>query len=173
VQNFIEPTETAGTSALVVHHASPAINASINPVGIGVYQPSGTATPAAAAISQSFSFALASAPTGSPGTSGPATNGTVSGGEYFISTIPSTFPSPLGFAAGTPGTTGSLTSVAASATLSGLATNLNTTGSGYPSLAQSLAQDTGNTVPAGAHISIFAIDSLQYAPGILIGTLDP
>ena len=100
IQNFIEPVETAGTSALVVHHASPAIAAAGNPIGIGVYQAIGDATPTTSAVTQAFSFSIAPGATGAPGTSGPATDGSTSSGEYFISTIPSTFPTPLGFAAG-------------------------------------------------------------------------
>ncbi len=36
LQNFVEPTESAGVAALIVHHASPAVNAAVSPVGVGV-----------------------------------------------------------------------------------------------------------------------------------------
>jgi hypothetical protein len=174
LQNFVEPTETAGTSALIVHHTSPAVNAAVSPVGVGVYAASSAAAPAAAATTEVFAFALALGSLTTPGLSGPAPSGTVSGGEYFLSPLPSTLPSPIGFAAGAPGTLGgALGSVATSTTLSGLGTALNTAGYGLSPLETALAQDTANTVPAGAHLSIFAVDSTSTPPGILIGTLDP
>ncbi len=174
LQNFVEPAETPGTSALIVHHASPAVDAAVSPVGVGIYGASSAAAPAAASTTEVFAFALTSGSLTTPGVSGPATSGTVSGGEYFLSPLPSTLPSPIGFAAGAPGTLGgALGSVATSTTLSGLGTALNTAGYGLSPLETALAQDTANTVPAGAHLSIFAVDSTSTPPGILIGTLDP
>jgi hypothetical protein len=174
LQNFVEPAETAGVSALIVHHASPAVNAAVSPVGVGVYSAASTTAPTAALTDEVFAFALATATATTPGLSGPAASGSVSGGEFFIAPIPSTLPAQIGFAAGAPAMAGGpLGSVAASATLSGLATALNTAGYGLSPLETTLAQDTGETVPAGAHLSIFAVDSTTSAPGILIGTLDP
>jgi hypothetical protein len=174
LQNFVEPTETAGTSALIVHHASPAVNAAVSPVGVGIYAASGSAAPAAASTTEVFAFALAAGSLTTPGLSGPAPSATVSGGEYFLSPLPNSLPSSIGFVAGAPGTLGgALGSVATSATASGLATALSTSGYGLSPLETALAQDTANAVPAGAHLSIFAVDSTTTPPGILIGTLDP
>ncbi len=174
LQNFIEPVETAGTTALVVHHASPAIDAQISPIGIGAYPADSSATPGAAYTTQLFRFVLAPSTALAPGTSGPAATGTVSGGQYFVAPIANTLPSPLGFAAGAPSSSGgALTTVVAASTLSELATNLSAVGYGRSTLAQTLAQNTTNAVPSGAHFSVFAIDSTSSAPGILIGTLDP
>ena len=173
LQNFIEPLETSGTTALVVHHASPAIDAQTTPIGIAAYPANSSAVPGATFTSQLFTFALTASTALAPGTSGSAATGSVNGGEYFVSPIASTLPSPLGFAAGAPGTSGALSTVIAASTLSGLATNLNTVGYGRSPLAQTLAGDTSNTISAGAHLSVFAIDSTTSAPGILIGTLDP
>jgi hypothetical protein len=174
LQNFVEPAETAGVSALIVHHASPAVNAAVAPVGVGVYSATTTTAPTAASTDEVFAFSLATATATTPGLSGPATSGNVSGGEFFLSPLPSALPQAIGFAAGAPATAGGpLGSVAASSTLSGLATALNTAGYGLSPLETTLAQDTGETIPAGAHLSIFAVDSTTSAPGILIGTLDP
>jgi hypothetical protein len=101
--NFVEPTETSGTSALVVHHASPFVGGAINPVGVGIYDAgavSGVPTPAQ--TTQLFSFAL--------------------GAQEVISPVPvASLPATLGLAAGAPGTT-SLASVAVSAPLSAVIT---------------------------------------------------
>jgi hypothetical protein len=121
---------------------------------------------------QAFTFALATATATTPGLSGPAAAGATSGGEYFAP-LSAALPTPLGFAAGAPGTGGQLGSVATFTTVSGLATALNPAGYGLTSLESTLAADTANAVPAGAHVSVFAVDSVTNPPGILIGTLDP
>jgi|GEM_PF-2070583 len=158
--NFVEPAETAGQSALIVHHASPYVGSAIQPVGVGIYDanvvgngiPSSNLAPAASQTTQVFSFSFTA------GTSGPAVSGNVSGGEFFVSPIPANLPTAVGFAAGAPGTNGApLGSVAVHAVPSVL-------GSAFSS-------DTGETIPAGAHVSIFAVDSASGAA--LIGTLDP
>ena len=112
--NFVEPAETAGTSALVVHHASPLTQTLIGgPAGFGVYDAS---QPIPASVAALFTFSV------SPGTSGPAASGAVSGGEYFLTPIPSSFPTQIGFAAGTPA--GTSFAPVATATLSTLASGL-------------------------------------------------
>jgi hypothetical protein len=171
-QNFVEPVETAGVAAAIVHHASPAVNAAVSPVAVGVYTASSSGAPAASSTIQAFTFALATATATTPGLSGPAAPGTTSGGEYFAP-LSAALPTPLGFAAGAPGTGGQLGSVATFTTVSGLATALNPAGYGLTSLESTLAADTANAVPAGAHVSVFAVDSVTNPPGILIGTLDP
>lgn len=155
--NFVEPAETAGQSALIVHHASPYVqNALGGPVGVGVYN---SASAAPASITQLFSFSLT-------GTSGPAASGAVSGGQYFVSPLPSGLPTAVGFAAGPPAAGGNFTTLI-TATPSQLAAGLKN-----PTAAETtLAADTTSAVPAGAHISVFAVDTTSAAQ--LIGTLDP
>jgi hypothetical protein len=156
--NFVEPAETAGQTALIVHHASPFVqNALGGNVGVGVYDASATAP---TTIPQLFGFQLTS------GISGPATSGTVSGGEYFLSPLPAGLPAAVGFAAGAPGSGGSFSTLV-SATPSQLASGLQNPTSSQ----QTLAADTTSAIPAGAHLSIFAIDTATAAQ--LIGTLDP
>lgn len=156
--NFVESAETAGQTALLVHHASPFVqNAIGGPVGVGVYDAS---QPAPATVSQIFSFSL----TG--GISGPATSGNVSGGEFFLSPLPSGLPTAVGFAAGIPLGSGSFTTLV-TATPSQLASGLKNPTSAQ----QTLAADTSSAIPAGAHLSIFAVDTSSAAQ--LIGTLDP
>jgi hypothetical protein len=160
--NFVEPAEIAGTSAVIVHHASPTVQSIVNPVGVGIYDAAaaGGGAPAAGATTQLFTFALTPA-------SGPAASGTVSGGEYFLSPLPSSgLPAAIGFAAGAPGSP-SLGSVAVYATPSQLASVLTQ----QTSAEQTLAQDTSSAFPSGAHLSVFAIDTASSAE--LIGTLDP
>ena len=160
--NFVEPAETAGQSAVIVHHASPFVQSLVAPVGVGIYNvaTAGGKPPAASATTQLFSFSLAAA-------SGPAASGSVSGGEFFLSPLPSSgLPAAIGFAAGAPGTT-HLASVAVSATPSQLASVLTQ----QTAAQKALAADTSSAFPAGAHLSVFAIDTASAAE--LIGTLDP
>jgi len=156
--NFVEPAETAGQTALIVHHASPFVqNALSGPVGVGVYN---SAQPVPATLPELFSFSLSST------ISGPAASGSVSGGQYFLSPLPSGLPAAIGFAAGAPSGSGNF-SVLVSATPSQLASGLKN-----PTSAETaLAQDTTAAIPAGAHLSIFAVDTSAAAQ--LIGTLDP
>jgi len=155
--NFVEPAEVAGQSALIVHHASPFVQSALGgPVGVGVYN---SASAAPASIAQIFSFSLASA-------SGPAASGAVSGGEFFLSPLPSGLPTAIGFAAGPPAGGGNFTTLV-TATPSQLAAGLQNPTSSE----QALAADSAEAVPAGAHVSIFAVDTSSAAQ--LIGTLDP
>jgi hypothetical protein len=156
--NFVEPSETAGQTALIVHHASPFVQNALNgPVGVGVYDASKTAP---TSIAQLFGFSLTTP------ISGPAASGAVSGGQFFLSPLPSGLPTAVGFAAGPPATGGNFTTLI-TATPSQLASGLKN-----PTAAQQeLAADTSSAVPAGAHISVFAIDTTSAAQ--LIGTLDP
>jgi hypothetical protein len=157
--NFVEPAEVSGQTALLVHHASPYVQNALNaPVAIGAYDAS---QPIPALVPQIFSFSLAS------GTSGPAATGTVSGAEFYLSPLQAgALPNAVGFAAGTPAGSGNL-SVLIYAPVSQLATGLKN-----PTSAQlTLAGDTGSTIAAGAHLSVFAVDTIPSAQ--LIGTLDP
>ncbi len=174
--NFVEPVETPGQSAIVVHQASPDLqSASGGPVGFSVYDASATAglPPLATATTQIFTFSLAAL-------SGPAANGNVSGGEYFLtplpydlpSYVPGGWPAKIGFAAGKPGGPvvlgiPTLANVLASASLSSLASTLS-----QPTpVQQQLA--TAKTLFAGAHLSIFAIGTSPAGSlGGLIGTPD-
>ena len=173
--NFAEPVETPGRSALVVHHASPAIDATmgLSPVGVGIYNvaTAGGATPAAASTTQLFSFALTPVTAAAAGGAFP---GTVNGGEYYLSPIAGqagepTLPTAIGFVAGAPGSAAlmPLGSVAVASTLSALATPLQNKTAGDTTL----AADTASTVPNGAHLTVFAIDTAT--SGTLIGTIDP
>jgi hypothetical protein len=156
--NFVEPAEVAGQTALIVHHASPFVQKAINgPVGVGVYN---SAAAAPASIAQIFSFSLTS------GISGPAASGTTSGGEFFLSPLPAGLPAAIGFAAGPPAGGGNFTTLV-TATPAQLASGLQNPTSSQ----QALAADTSAAVPAGAHVSIFAVDTSSAAQ--LIGTLDP
>ncbi len=160
--NFVEPTETAGQTALIVHHASPFVASAIAPVGVGIYDASAASGGAPSSATEVFSFNLKNP-------SGPATSGAQPvDGEYFLSPLPSSLPAALGFAAGSPSAPGSpLASIAVFATPSQLASSLT-----QPTPDQkTLAADTASAVPAGAHLSIFAIDTATSAQ--LIGTLDP
>ncbi len=156
--NFVEPSEIAGQTALIVHHASPFVqNALGGPVGVGVYDASAAAP---ASIPQLFAFSLTTP------ASGPAPSGTVSGGEFFLSPLPAGLPAAIGFAAGPPGASGTFSKLI-TATPSQLAAGLKN-----PTAAQQeLAADTTSAIPAGAHVSIFAVDTNAAAQ--LIGTLDP
>jgi len=156
--NFVEPAEVAGQTALIVHHASPFVQSAINgPVGVGVYDSSSAAP---ASIAQIFSFSLAS------GISGPAASGATSGGEFFLSPLPAGLPAAIGFAAGPPASGNDFTTLV-TATPAQLASGLQNPTSSE----QALAADTAAAVPAGAHVSIFAVDTSSAAQ--LIGTLDP
>jgi len=160
--NFVEPAEVSGQTALIVHHASPFVQSAIAPVGVGVYAAAAANGAAPTAATEVFAFSLKNP-------SGPATSGAQpSDGEYFLSPLPSTLPAAIGFAAGAPSAPGSpLGSIAVYATASQLAIPLtNKTAS-----QQALAADTTSAVPAGAHVSIFAIDTAAAAE--LVGTLDP
>jgi hypothetical protein len=160
--NFVEPAETSGQTALIVHHASPFVASAIAPVGVGVYNAATAGNGPPSTATEVFAFNLA-------GSSGPATSGAQPvDGEYFLSPLPSTLPTAIGFAAGAPSTPGSaLTSIAVYATPAQLAAGL----ANPTSAEQALAADTSAAVPAGAHLSIFAIDTASAAQ--LIGTLDP
>ncbi len=160
--NFVEPPEIAGQTALVVHHASPFVQAALNPVGVGVYDAAAANGSAPASATEVFAFSLKN-------TSGPAASGTQPvDGEFFLSPLPSTLPAAVGFAAGSPTTLGSpLASVAVYATPASLASVLTN----KTAAQQALAADASSAVPAGAHLSIFAVDTAAAAQ--LIGTLDP
>ena len=155
--NFVEPAETSGQTALIVHHASPYVQSAVSPVGVGVYDSS---KPAPASIPQLFGFSL------STSTSGPAASGKVSGGQYFLSPLPGGLPAAIGFAAGVPAGGGNFTTLI-TATPSQLAAPLQN----KTAAQQQLAADTSSAIPAGAHLSIFAVDTKGAAQ--LIGTLDP
>ena len=179
---FLEPAETAGRSALIVHHAAPGLAgtlATIDPLGVAFYDasvagggnPSIGNVPVASITTQLFSFSYQA---GFAGPSGPAVTGQVLGGEYFVSPLPAGLPLAIGFAAGAPGSDGAqLASVVASAVPTQLASNTtlpNTT----------LQNDTSERLPSGAHLSIFAVDNTAASsngvtppPATLIGTLDP
>lgn len=155
--NFVEPAETAGQTALIVHHASPFVQNALNaPVAVGVYDAS---QPVPATLPTLFTFSLVNP-------SGPATSGNVSGGQFFISPLPNGLPAAIGFAAGPSAASGNFT-VLIHATPSQLASGLKN-----PTSEQTeLAQDTSSAIPAGGHLSIFAVDTKAAAQ--LIGTLDP
>ena len=172
VTNFIEPPTTPGQASITVHHASPSqvTPPNPNPIGVGIYDSTGPAS----ANTQLFVFSYTS------GTSGPAASGTVSGGQWFLSPLPTTgIPAEIGFVAGQPGAAspvagGSLATVDTAATLQQLATN---SASGFQNA--TLAGNAQNTFPAGGHLSIFAVDrnsggnTAGLPGGTLIGTLDP
>ncbi len=156
--NFVEPSETSGQTALIVHHASPFVQRALGgPVSVGVYDSSQAAP---ATIPQLFAFSFAA------GTSGPAVSGSVSGGQYFLSPLPGGLPAAIGFAAGPPASGGNFTTLI-TATPSQLASGLQNPTSAQ----QELAADTSSAISAGAHLSIFAVDTTSAAQ--LIGTLDP
>lgn len=156
--NFVEPAETAGQTALLVHHASPFVQGALaGPVSVGVYDAS-AAVPAS--LTTIFAFSLAS------GVSGPAASGAVAGGEFFLSPLPSGLPAAIGFAAGAP-TSSTTFKPLVTATPSQLASGLKSPTASE----QALAADVSSAVPAGAHLSIFAVDTAAAAQ--LIGTLDP
>lgn len=155
--NFVEPAETLGQTALIVHHASPYVQSAVSPVGVGVYDASAAAP---ATVPQIFAFSLVTP------SSGPAASGTVAGGEFFLSPLPAGLPAAVGFAAGPPAAAGQLTTLI-SATPSQLASGLQN----RTSQEQTLAADTTSAIPPGAHLSIFAVDTTTSAQ--LIGTLDP
>jgi hypothetical protein len=160
--NFIEPAEVAGQTALVVHHASPFVASAINPVGVGVYNAAAANGAAPSTATQVFSFTLKNP-------SGPAANGAAPvDGEFYLSPLPAALPPAIGFAAGAPSAAGNpLASIAVYATPAQLAAGL----ANKTAAQQALAADTGSAVPAGAHLSIFAVDTTTAAQ--LIGTLDP
>ena len=156
--NFVESAETAGTTALLVHHASPFVQGALNaPVAVGVYN---AAQPVPTLLPTLFTFSLTSP------ISGPATSGNVAGGEYFLSPLPNGLPTAIGFAAGPSIGSGNF-SVLINATPSQLASGLKNP----TTQQQALAADTSSAIPAGAHLSIFAVDTASAAQ--LIGTLDP
>jgi hypothetical protein len=160
--NFVEPAEVTGQTALVVHHASPFVQSAIDPVGVGVYDAAAAGGAAPASATEVFAFALENP-------SGPAANGASPvDGEFFLSPLPAALPAAVGFAAGGPSSPGkALASVAVYATPSQLASVLTN----KTAAQQTLAADTSSAVPAGAHLSIFAVDTASAAE--LIGTLDP
>jgi hypothetical protein len=155
--NFVDPNESSDKTALTVHHASPYVQSAIDKVGVGVYN---AADKVPAKIADVFEFSLAT------GISGPAADGKVDGGEFFLSPLPDGLPKKIGFAAGIPETGGDFKTLI-SATPSELAKDLK-----HPTADETaLAKDTASEVPAGAHLSIFAVDTKSAAE--LIGTLDP
>jgi hypothetical protein len=156
--NFIDPAEKTGQTALIAYHASPYVQDALKgPVAAGVYN---AAKKAPKTDAELFEFQLAA------GASGPAKSGKVSGGEYFLSPLPSALPKAVGFDAGPPASTGEFTSLV-TATPSELAAGLK-----HKTAAQKLlAADKSSEVPAGAHVSVFAVDT-KTAAGF-IGTLDP
>jgi len=158
----VEPDEVVGQTALIVHHASPYVQSAIAPVGVGVYDASAANGGAPASAAEVFAFSLKNP-------SGPAVSGAApSDGEYFLSPLPTTLPAAIGFAAGAPSSPGSpLASVAVYATAPQLAIPLTN----KTAAQTTLAADSASAVPAGAHISIFAIDTEAAAQ--LVGTLDP
>ena len=168
VTNFIEPPTTAGQASITVHHASPSqvTPPNPNPIAVGIYDATGNAN----TNTQLFTFSYTS------GTSGPAASGAVSGGQWFLSPLPGVgIPNEIGFVAGQPGAAnGPLATVDTAATLQQLATNC---APGFQNA--TLAGNAQNTLPAGAHLSIFAVDknnggnSAGLPGGTLIGTLDP
>jgi hypothetical protein len=144
--NFVEPVEVTGQTALIVHHASPFVQNALNgPVGVGVYNSAAAAPPS---IPQLFSFSL------------------TTGREFFLSPLPAGLTAAIGFAAGAPAAGGNFTTLV-TATPSQLASGLQNPTSAQ----QTLAADTSAAIPAGAHVSIFAVDTSSAAQ--LIGTLDP
>jgi hypothetical protein len=160
--NFVEPVEVTGQTALVVHHASPFVQSAIDPVGVGVYDAAAANGLAPATATEVFAFSLKNP-------SGPASNGAAPvDGEFFLSPLPASLPAAVGFAAGGPSSPGNpLASIAVYATPSQLASVLTN----KTAAEQTLAADTASAVPAGAHLSVFAIDTTSAAE--LIGTLDP
>ena len=156
--NFVEPNESSSETALVVHHASPYVQQALNgPVAVGVYDAAQKVPPE---VSTVFEFALAK------GTSGPAKSGKVSGGEFFLSPLPSTLPKSVGFAAGAPGASGMFAPLIA-ANITGLAKGLKH----KTDSEKALLGDKSSEIPSDAHLSVFAIDTKSAAR--LIGTLDP
>lgn len=148
--NFVEPAETAGQSALIVHHASPAVQAAVAPVGVGTYNPQTNPSPTAAQTQQLFAFSLMSP-------SGPAQSGQVIGGQFFVAPIPSAItsaPAAVGFAAGAPATA-------------------NGQPLGSVALATPLTTLLPSGIPASGHVSVFAIDAPSPSLAQLIGTADP
>ena len=181
VATFIEPAETQGQSALIIHHAAPGLATSVvpvDPVGVAYYDasvagggnPSNGNVPVAAITRQLVAFSYQP---GAAGASGPAASGQLVGGEFFLSPLPATLPLAIGFAAGAPSSDGTpLGSIVASALLTQLATNTT-----LPNA--TLQNDTSERLPAGAHLSIFVVDNSAAANGAtpapvtLIGALDP
>ncbi len=177
IQYFLEPSETAGESALVVHHASPAANllTAQNPIGIGVYStgvyPPGTAAASIAprATQQLFTLTFQQNPAAAPLANMP----TVGAGAYFLMPFPAApLPAAVGFAIGLPSTSAAtnapLASILSNAALSETA-NENSPYAGQ----NALTNDALETVPAGTHISEFLIDADQNGNVGLIGTVDP
>jgi len=175
IQLFVEPFETAGQSALVVHHTSPAatIVSASGPIGIGIYSaatfPPGTSLTALSAqpTAQLFSFSFIQNPNAIP-----APNSSVPG-MLFVTPFPvSPFPAAVGFAVGLPTTStnanGPLASLIANAALS------ETANENSPYANQNaITNDTAETFGAATHISEFLIDADQNGNVGLIGTVDP
>ena len=171
----------AQASTLIVHQAAPSLATNvtpIDPVGVGYYDasvagggnPSNGNVPVAAITRQLVAFSYQP---GAAGPSGPAATGQPLGGEFFLSPLPANLPLAIGFAAGAPSSDGApLGSIIAAALLTQLATNTT-----LPNA--TLQNDTSEGLPAGAHLSIFAVDNAAAtngatpAPVTLIGTLDP
>ena len=136
--NFIEPTLVPGQSAVVFHQASPYLPN----IGVGIIPPG--VNPYGNSFPQLFTLSLQA-------TSGPATVGNSSGGEYWIGPANLTMPT-IGFAVGVPGSGGPpQPSVYASAY------------AGFPFI-------------QGNHLSVFVIDNwgldASHLVGVIAGT-DP
>ncbi len=177
IDDFLEPIEQPGQSALVLHHASPAANLATggNPIGVATYSaaqyPPGTLPAAipASATQQLFSFSLG---TGSS-IATPQTPNTAGGGFIFVAPFPvAPLSSTVGFALGLPSASAApnvpLTSVIANAALSETA-NENSPYAGQ----NSITADSTETVGPGTHLSEFLVDSDQNGNFGLIGTVDP
>lgn len=182
--NFVEPAETPGQAALIVHHAAPILTgvANLDPIGVGYYDanvagggnPSNGNIPVAAITKELLAFSNLPSPSGAAIASGPAPSGQAPvDGEFFVAPLPANLPTAIGFAAGSPVSDGApLASIIASALPTQLATNTTLPNS-------TLQNDTSERLPAGAHLSIFAVDNTTATNGAtpppvtLIGTLDP
>lgn len=175
IQYFLEPFESSGRSALVVHHASPAatVVTFTGPIGIGVYSaaayPPGTLASAirVRAAKQLFALRFMQNP------QAVALPNAVVAGMFYIAPFPvAPLPAAVGFAIGLPSTETAedapLASIVANAALSETASE----NSPYPAQI-ALVNDTSQTVAAGRHVSEFLIDADQNGNVGLIGTIDP
>lgn len=145
---FIEPSLTAGQSALIVHHASPYIAGVLQPIAFGLYDAATVSgTPLPSQTTQLFAFSF------TPGlNTAPTASNSVADGQYFLSPVPTAdSPSKVGVAAGAQGANGGhLASVVA-------ASPLSTIIPGYSGF------------PPNASVSLFIIDSSS-SSATVIGT---
>jgi len=154
--NFVEPAETSGQTALIVHHASPYVQSAVSPVGVGVYD--------------------SSKPAPHPSRSSSASRSRPRRADRPRAVKSAADNTPLAAARRfarrdrlrrrSPGGRGNFTTLI-TATPSQLAAPLQN----KTAAQQQLAADTSSAIPAGAHLSIFAVDTKGAAQ--LIGTLDP